>query len=175
MSLGSALAWSCRTCYPSGNALDSVLALKGMPGCSKLGSLFLLHQQEAATSAKGCRLALPASPPGPCSGSRLMGSPPASSQASGPERHCIMAPWPRAHRTRPVRGQTQAFPLSVPSSALPMPYACQPCCSAFCSLNLPGWWQAWGLSIHRSFSLQVCPHTLCRAGSPHLCLLKHRL
>ena len=54
MSLGSALAWSCRTCYPSGNALDSVLALKGMPGCSKLGSLFLLHQQEAATSAKGC-------------------------------------------------------------------------------------------------------------------------
>ena len=65
VSLGSTPARSWRTCFPSENTLDSVLTLRGTLGCSELGNLSLLHQQEAASSAEGCRPALPTSPPGP--------------------------------------------------------------------------------------------------------------
>lgn len=104
--------------------------------------------------------------PGPCSGSCLMGSPPASSQVRSPERCCIMATWPRAHGPQPSCGINPRFlPLSMPSSALPMSHECQPRCSPFSSLNSPGWGQAQGLSTHHSFSLQGRPHTL-QGGLP---------
>ena len=52
--------------------------------------------------------------------------------------------------------------LPLPS---PPPTTCQPQWPTFCSLTLPGWWQAQGLSTYHSLSLEGRPHNLHGAGS----------
>lgn len=167
VSLGGTRARSWRTCFPSGNALDSVLALGGTPGCSNLAARPCSTSRTSEPQlARAIGRPCPPHLPGPYSGSCLMGSPPASSQASSPERRCIMATWPRAHGPQPSRGINPHFPpLSMPSSTLSTSHACQPLCSPFSSLNSPGWGQAEGLSTRHSFSLQGRPHTL-QGGLP---------
>ena len=96
VSLGGARARSWRTCFPSGNALDRD-TLGGTPGCSNLAAHPCSSSRTSEPQLAGA-IGRPCPPhlPGPCSGSCLMGSPPASSQVRSPERRCIMATWLRS-------------------------------------------------------------------------------